>query len=236
MFIVSDKFFVKSIWFGNEIKNNIIYPAIYRDCYKEDISNKIFNNTICDINLTLVTSLLDNLDDIKAEFKKTVRYEINKADKLSLKISNRNYIKDEELNLLNEFYNSINMAEVTIDRLKKYNPENFKVTAIYHESQLICFHVYLYDDQRTRLLYSSCIKGKIISLGLDASYMNRYLHFKDIELFKNMGLEKYDWGGISSFEKPNGVDKFKMGFSGKLIEICTIYTGLLKYVKQVGVL
>lgn len=28
-------------------------------------------------------------------------------------------------------------------------------------------------------------------------------------------LKEYDWGGIASYESPNGIDKFKMSFGGE---------------------
>ena len=34
---------------------------------------------------------------------------------------------------------------------------------------------------------------------------------------KKMGIENYDWGGISSLDNPNGIDKFKMAFGGSPI-------------------
>jgi len=47
---------------------------------------------------------------------------------------------------------------------------------------------------------------------------NKRLHWADIVHFKNFGLTTYDWGGISDFDNPNGIDNFKMKFGGNKIE------------------
>lgn len=41
---------------------------------------------------------------------------------------------------------------------------------------------------------------------------NKYLHWHDWLLLKNIGVIEYDWGGIASYDNPNGIDKFKMSF------------------------
>ena len=52
--------------------------------------------------------------------------------------------------------------------------------------------------------------------------MNKYLHWKDIQYFKNNGFSRYEWGGITDPDKPNGIDKFKMEFGGRVIQ-CNNY-------------
>ena len=44
---------------------------------------------------------------------------------------------------------------------------------------------------------------------------NKYLHWNDWIYLKQQGVVEYDWGGIASYEKPNGIDKFKMSFGGQ---------------------
>ena len=44
---------------------------------------------------------------------------------------------------------------------------------------------------------------------------NKYLHWNDWLLLKKMGIVEYDWGGIASYDNPNGIDKFKMSFGGE---------------------
>lgn len=46
--------------------------------------------------------------------------------------------------------------------------------------------------------------------------MNKYLHWKDILSFKERGYSRYEWGGITDVENPNGIDRFKMEFGGEV--------------------
>ena len=47
----------------------------------------------------------------------------------------------------------------------------------------------------------------------------------DMKYFKEKGLVRYDWGGISDFENPNGIDEFKLKFGGDKITYYNVFTG-----------
>ncbi|STD29945.1 Uncharacterized protein involved in methicillin resistance [Edwardsiella tarda] len=235
MFVINERFKIKSVWFSESPISSKYPLLIYKNVFESDLLNfkKTKSINAFKYGYTLLTDLTMDIDGIKSTFKKNVRYEINKTIQISPEIVERNYITDDELTLLNELYLSIGLRKVTPNRISKYNPNNLKVTSISYCGKLVCFHVYLYDSKRARLLYSACIKGKVECDGanIDSSFFNRYLHFKDIQLFKNYGLQSYDWGGVSSIENPNGVDRFKFGFSGSVIKSYTIYSPLLSLAK-----
>lgn len=46
-----------------------------------------------------------------------------------------------------------------------------------------------------------------------------------MKLFAGIGIQKYDWGGISSLTEPNGIDVFKMKFGGDLTTYYNVITG-----------
>ncbi|MBQ2936393.1 MAG: hypothetical protein IJD96_09185, partial [Lachnospiraceae bacterium] len=54
---------------------------------------------------------------------------------------------------------------------------------------------------------------------------NKRLHWEDMKYFKEKGLVRYDWGGISDFENPNGIDEFKLKFGGDKITYYNVFTG-----------
>lgn len=235
MIVFNDRFFIKTYCFPTRINyRNML--SIYRfvdESVSSEINNVFFRK---DRAFTVINDLSKGLDEIKAGFKKTVRYEVNKLLEQCVHVDVKNSPSESELSHLNEFYSSINMPKVTKWRVNKYGLKNIKTSSVYIDENLICFHVYVHTDKITRLLYSYCIKGKVISSGLDASFYNRYLHFKDMEYFKLLGCEYFDWGGISSKESLNGVDKFKIGFGGDIKASYSIYSPILSIIKAVNLI
>ena len=75
------------------------------------------------------------------------------------------------------------------------------------------YHSCICDDKNIRLLHScSEFRETDTAFRNAIGRANKYLHWKDMLYFINQHKEKYDWGGISSFDTPNGIDKFKMSF------------------------
>lgn len=88
------------------------------------------------------------------------------------------------------------------------------LTTAQANGEILAQHIYLCDGHRARLLYS--VSGFRHNLNNKSLYgkANRLLHYHDIEHFKADGVTLLDFGGISSFENPNGVDHFKLSFGG----------------------
>lgn len=235
MFLVNEKLNIISCWFPDEpVFKSKIRPFIYRDIMDCDYEKFEPLKLLNEKKLTLITDLSDDMLSIFNSFKKNIRYEIKKATDLDIRIDIKNDLSNEEFFLINSLYNSLSLPLLTEHRLGKYPKDNFIVFSAYHKNYLVCVHVYLMSSKRSRLLYSASRKDKISDINIDSSFINRYLHYKDIEWFKKKGCSLYDWGGISSLDKPNGVDRFKLGFSGKPVHIYTIYSPLLSLAKKVG--
>lgn len=85
--------------------------------------------------------------------------------------------------------------------------------------ELVVYHAYLCDEERTMLLYSASPlwskedKNSANIIGR----INKYAHWQDIKWFKDNEYKIYEWGGIHSTSNPNGIDKFKMEFGGELV-------------------
>lgn len=68
---------------------------------------------------------------------------------------------------------------------------------------------------------------------------NKYLHWHDWLLLKNIGVIEYDWGGIASYDNPNGIDKFKMSFGGEyrkyynISAVCSLRAKLYTLLRKV---
>ena len=86
------------------------------------------------------------------------------------------------------------------------------------------FHSYINTGNGVRLWHScSCFRGNEEMRNI-IGRTNKRLHWDDIVYFKGLGFEEYDWGGIFSFEAPNGIDTFKLSFGG---ERRTYYNGVV---------
>ena len=54
-----------------------------------------------------------------------------------------------------------------------------------------------------------------------SGFLNRYLHWHDIQYFKSKNFKIYDFGGLSlsqSNRKLQQIDKFKLSFGGTIIQ------------------
>ncbi len=77
------------------------------------------------------------------------------------------------------------------------------------------YHSYVVDGRHARAQYScSLFREAGQELRSYIGRANKYLHWCDLQLFKNQGYAVYDWGGISSWTAPNGIDRFKVAFGG----------------------
>ena len=173
---------------------------------------------------TLYTDLTLSEEEIYGSFRKNTRYEIRRADKEGLTYFScrGSEITDE---LIDDFekvfigmYESKGIKKgINRELIRSCIARDcFMITGCRNDSETLVYHTYLFDELNARL-YQSCSlfredseeDAKVVG------FANRGLHWYDLRYFRDKGLERYDWGGISSMEKPNGIDKFKMGFGGK---------------------
>ena len=184
---------------------------------------------------SLILNLEISEEEIFNEIKKNVKYEINRCYKENVKatIYNSKELSNEKEELLNfkETYNKMyeekNLsARLDLKLVQKYIDNNlFYLTKSHMDEKTLSYHAYLSDGKETRLLYScSTFRSEKEESALIAR-ANKFLHWEDIKYFKSIKVKVYDFGGISSFENPNGIDKFKMAFGGEKIEYYNITFG-----------
>ncbi|WP_035601049.1 hypothetical protein, partial [Edwardsiella tarda] len=106
MFVINERFKIKSVWFSESPISSKYPLLIYKNVFESDLLNfkKTKSINAFKYGYTLLTDLTMDIDGIKSTFKKNVRYEINKTIQISPEIVERNYITDDELTLLNELY------------------------------------------------------------------------------------------------------------------------------------
>jgi hypothetical protein len=126
-----------------------------------------------------------------------------------------------------EFYNgfarSKNLRGCNIPKMLALNDVNsLAITSAYAESgELLCYHAYIVDGYRARLLYSASHYRNMPDSAHRSliGRANRYLHWRDISFFKKQYYSIYDFGGLSLNEEAElkSIDEFKMGFGGQVV-------------------
>ena len=178
---------------------------------------------------TLLTDLSENEEDIKANFSKGCRYEVNRAyrENVDFTIKSGAEISDSELNefleFFKEFWLSKDMTPPDMEALREemsiYRDNGYLV--ISHadiDKEVSVYHTLLTDENNARLLHSaSLFRLKTDSEGSTRKIIgmaNRALHFEEMKYFKKNGLKYYDWGGAGKQDDVKSITDFKESFGG----------------------
>lgn len=182
--------------------------------------------------LSLISDLSGGIESLK--LSKTVKQEINRSIKENVQVA---FFHCEELrknkDILNAFatsyhdmYQSKGMENVFLNMrdVKGYiAADAFLLSVAYVEDSPVVFHSYVCDASCVRLLHScSTFREGDQNMRNAVGRANKYLHCRDMEYFHSKGMFHYDWGGIVSYEEPNGIDKFKIAFGGTPVEYYNI--------------
>lgn len=178
-------------------------------------------------------------DEIFSGIKSNFRNEIRRAEKegvtLAIEENVASFVK-----YYNDFAIQKGLYAITTKNVVKY-PSSIITKAIGPSAEVLTYHAYIIDedDKRVYLLYSASnrldesVDTKLIG------YANKFLHFKDIEMFKQKGMAIYDFNGIGGggdFSKPaTGIRLFKMSFGGTTVPTFNYYSPLMSlslYIKK----
>lgn len=182
-----------------------------------------------DHQITLLTDLSMKEDDLFSLFKKNCRYEIRRAEREGISVqyySGRN-ARDNQIMLdsFEKVYNSMFSKKNMSNRLNRAYVENalennnMLISCALWNGQPIVYHAYVKDESNALLLYSASVLWNELEIDRKIiGWANKRLHWEDMLYLKEKGVVRYEWGGISSLEKPNGIDVFKMEFSGTVVQ------------------
>jgi lipid II:glycine glycyltransferase (peptidoglycan interpeptide bridge formation enzyme) len=207
----------QEVWFwkGEPIKrssNDMFYMA----SVKPDFKTSYFKE---------VSSLwIDLKPDTQAIFegiKPNFRNEIRKAETLGCKwVLNTSPGSDDIKEFIHNHFRFVEVTkfkeEVSLDRLNAYIKNKlFVLTKVTLNDQMIATHAYLLHQKiSAALLYSH------YNVDVDSAlrgYANKFLHWQDMQYFKEQGFGFYDFGGIDLVDTPEGVAKFKQSFGGEIV-------------------
>ena len=224
---------ITQVWYPDQtdlsnVKTDILF---FHGVEKKDTEkNRIyttFHTQMSDLTLTE--------EELLEKINKTERYQIRKSkrDNVELRtysskeLKSRPDVMEQFTHMYAQMYEEKGMhITINMDQMEAYMDANaIYLTGIYEGDTPHVFHSYIVDNKNARLLHST---SNFRSSEENASFVarsNKRLHWEDMMLFKAQGIEKYDWGGISSIEKPNGIDIFKMKFGGDITTYFNVYEG-----------
>jgi len=178
---------------------------------------------------TILIDLKSNVNDILAAFDQSTRYEIRRAEKDGTTFGIVENICDFT-NYYNTFASTKGLPILATDDLLLYRNNFMATKAVLNENTLV-MHAYVRDDvtRRVRLLHSASLfrNAQNTSMKAEIGRANRYLHYKDIMLFKEQGFELYDLGGYTKDADDQSllnINKFKEGFGGYVVEESHFYS------------
>ena len=184
-----------------------------------------------DNQYTLHTNLEGSKEDLLKRISKNYRYEIRRAPREGIEVKIYSGLEAFEVPGLlqslegtynnmfaeKEMSNHLNMEYV--NAALKNNAMIISVAIDGKTNQNLVYHAYVVDENNSLLLYSASKLWTEKELGNLIGYANKYLHWMDMCYMKEKGRNNYEWGGISSKDQPNGIDKFKMSFGGEVVQL-----------------
>lgn len=184
---------------------------------------------------TCINDMTVSEEEMLAAVNKAVRYQFRRSEKDEITIcfygkeemEQSPELLDTFANLYERMYQSKGSdTKLNVQAVKKYlEADAILFSAVWHAGEMIVFHSYICDATDARLLHSaSCFREESADQSL-IGRANKRLHWEDILYFKNKGLLRYDWGGISDFENPNGIDEFKLKFGGEKTTYYNVFAG-----------
>ena len=187
----------------------------------------------CTPFLSLVTDLSVGEDAIMDKFGKDCRYKIRRADtKDGLRME---FITDPE-SRLDEFRAFFD----AFARQKSLPPSDHRwlvaackarqlvLTSASQNGEALVWHAYVTSGKAARLQYTgSYFRNRENDYRALVGRANRWLHWREMLQFKDMGIDRYDWGGLfedESAPERAGINQFKRDFGGRQVRSydCTV--------------
>jgi len=165
--------------------------------------------------------------DYENNFSKNTHYEIKRAlrDGVCCEITTE---KDIFIEAYNRFSMIKDLKTILSAKYLQSFEDNLIITmAKSNDGHILAFHSYLLDKsaKRVRLMHSVSLTFTISDvINVDKGFIgraNRLLHQYDMDMFKKMNFETYDFGGYAFNTENNslkGINSFKDSFGGLLIE------------------
>lgn len=230
---------LERVWFEEKPEAISSKALLIRHMRVEDMNG--LQSRHCAEVETLWSDLTVEESEMLKPMRKQVRYEIRRGQKENIEIKTFDSQAISKLNLLEEFEQTYNhFCEISNQAYlkKSYNrkmleacmKQNGVVMTVAKFDKGRVYHIYETDGKVVLLNYSaSDFRNEDVDNNL-AARANKLLHYEDMIYFKKKGCKVYDWGNVSDYDNPNGIDNFKLSFGGeyKKLYYLTILNHLLK--------
>lgn len=174
--------------------------------------------------LTLVSDLSAAADAIASGFGKDCRHKIRRADsrdglRMELIVEPESRI-DEFRAFFDAFAQEKSIVPSDPDwLLAACRAGQLVLSGAWSGAEVLVWHAYVLRGQSVRLQHSaSYFRNRESSYRALVGRANRWLHWRDMLKFKEMGILRYDWGGMfedESTPERAGVNRFKRDFGGR---------------------
>ena len=173
--------------------------------------------------LSLVSNLAETEDAILGRFNNECRQRIRRAakDDLHFQFSVDPTVHLDEFWAFYESFAKQHSLESAGRRWLASSCEarQLVLTVASQNDAALVWHAYVVSGQTAGLEYSSShFRNKGGTERALVARANRWLHWRDMLRFKQMGIERYDWGGLFQDESVAGrvgINDFKKSFGGQ---------------------
>ncbi len=173
---------------------------------------------------TIYTDLTRGEEDLLGEIRKTYRYQIRRSmkdDGIDVEIYSPEKLRNNDVVVreFREFHHEMYREkgiDVTLSDLEIYpfiKAGALWITKAVKDTETLVIHTYLDLGNTIRLFHSCSLFRDRKEESAIIGRSNKRLHWEDMLFFRKKGFTVYDWGGISSFDTPNGIDEFKLSFT-----------------------
>jgi len=202
--------------------------ARVNDCDIFIITQKATKTNSSERYNTLHIDLTKDENILRSELKKNTRNEISRCEKTDeLKVVITDRPTSLQLSDFIMFYNVFSKARglTKANKNKLIALQNKKGLALGMvenvASDVLVMHAYIVSNKRARLLYSASLHLDICDKKIRGliGRANRRLHWEEMVFYKRKMIDIYDFGGLSlnNNKTLSQIDKFKLGFGGKVI-------------------
>ncbi len=207
------------VWYDEELPEDAGVDIVHYHQREAPIANARTTSF-----LSLITDLSVGQDAIFDQFNKDCRYRIRRVEsKDGLRME---FTTDPEgrLDEFRAFFDAFARQKSIepADRqwlIAACRARQLALASISQNDEVLVWHAHVMSGNTARLQHSaSSFRNRDNDYRALIGRANRWLHWKEMMQFKEMGFQRYDWGGLFEDESDSGragVNSFKKAFGGK---------------------